>query len=130
MTDDDEPNIAGKGSDYYRLWITPGLVAVGIIAVIIIYRMALSVMQQSVDAASIKDIVSMTGAAIAMIGTLVSFAAGHNAGSYGKARAEKRALTETKEKEHEMLRATALWMMLPADMKEQARNERPDLFMN
>jgi hypothetical protein len=130
MSDADITNNGGKDNDYYRLWITPGLVAAGILAVIIIYGMTLNVMPQRIDAASIKDVAGMTGAAIAMIGTLVSFAAGHNAGSSGKEKAEKRAVTETQQKEHEMMRATALWTMMPPEMKEQARNELPDLFPN
>jgi hypothetical protein len=128
MVEDDRINPQEKDTDFYRLWITPGLVVVGIVAVIVIFRMALTIMPQGVDAASIKDIVSMTGAAIAMVGTLISFAAGHNAGSSGREKAERIAMRESQEKEHEMMRANVLWTMLPPDMKQQAAGERPDLF--
>jgi hypothetical protein len=36
--------MAGTDNAGFRMWITPGLVAVGIVAVIIIYRMAPGVM--------------------------------------------------------------------------------------
>jgi len=128
MLTDDNSKIVGKDNDFYRLWITPGLVVIGILAVVFIFRMALSAMPQRVDVASIKDIVGMSGAAIAMVGTLISFAAGHNAGSSGKEKAERQAERENLEKEHEMTRANVLWTMLPQDMKDQARDQRPDLF--
>jgi hypothetical protein len=70
-----------------------------------------------VDASSIKDIAGM-------IGTLISFAAG----SAGREKAEKRAVVESLEKEREMTRAYVLWTMLPQDMKDEARDQRPDLF--
>jgi hypothetical protein len=128
MIDESITGIAGPDNDRYRMWITPGLVAVGIVAVIVIFRMALGVMPQQVDAASIKDIAGMSGTAIAMIGTLISFSAGHYAGSAGREKAEKRALVESMEKEREMTRANVLWTMAPPEMKEEAMDQRPDLF--
>jgi hypothetical protein len=128
MKEETITGMAENANDGFRTWITPGLVAVGIVAVIIIFRMALGVMPERVDASSIKDIAGMTGTAIAMIGTLISFAAGHYAGSAGREKAERRALVETMEKEHEMTRANVLWTMLPQQMKDEARDQRPDLF--
>ena len=116
-----------KDKDLIRILITPILVIAGIVAVLIIFYQTMKIMPQGVSADAMKEIAGVAGTAIAMIGTLVGFIAGHTAGAAGREKAEDRAMDAMEQKMKAEKGMDVLWGMEP-EMMESARQKRPDLF--
>jgi hypothetical protein len=87
----------------------------------------IALMPQSLTTEVMKEISGVAGTAIAMIGTLVGFIAGHTAGAAGKERADERAVTAMDQQMKVEKSIAALWGMDP-EMMEKARQRLPDLY--
>jgi hypothetical protein len=84
--------------DSLRIWITPGIVITGILAVVYIACITTLLMLFMTNADTMKTLAGVGSTAIAMIGTLVGFFAGHSSGAMGKEKADAMAMEAMEEK--------------------------------